>query len=172
LHPSGITAEFHIDKLGGRLREMSYHIQAGNTLWDGSICPVNAWTKFKYQIKWNSDGNLHVSEIQASVRASGGVVGSQIHVVKEYLPLPHKLTSLIELEGFSVENGVPVSCATHEGRFFQFLDGKVVAVVDANSLANAKSSRWRNSTQGRFYYYGILVIILVASVGVVLWKRR
>ena len=36
-----------------------------------------------------------------------------------------------ELVGFGLENGAPVSCAAHPGLSFQFLDGIVVAVADA-----------------------------------------
>lgn len=172
LHPSGINAEFFIDKLTGRLQELNYHIQPGNKLSDGSICTENSWAKFNYQIKWNTVGDVHVSELRASIRAAGGIVGNQVHSVKEVSPLPQDLSTLIELEGFGLENGAPVSCAAHPGRSFQFLDGKVVAVADAESLASAKASRWRNSAEGRIYYYSILVLVLVVSVGVMLWKRR
>lgn len=167
--PDKRTAEVWINDKG-QLLEVIEEIKPGDKLANGQVCPPGKWTRISRKIQWDPiSGKL--AQFQSSVKADGGISGSRNYVVKEESRLEAPLKSLIQLEDFELKDGVAVTCQAQPGKPFQFIRGKVVAMVDASSLASAQSSRWWGSPTGSLLYNLGIAGFLVAIVSILLWKR-
>lgn len=170
-HSSGtiILCEINSRDLFTRITQK---IGPGVTLADGSKAPKGVSTETTLKFQWNDESSPVITEILTEVKVNGSVKGKGRILVKDLAPLESPLGSLISLDGFGLESGEEVSCEALPGRFFQFMDGRVVAVADSQALSAARKSRWRKNFVGSAFYYGLFTFLLLGIGGFVLWKRR
>lgn len=154
------------------ITKITQKIGPGVTLADGTMAPKGVNTETALRFQWNDEALPAVTEILTEIKVNGSVKGKGRVVVEDRAPLESQLGALISLDGFGLKNGDEVTCNTLPGRFFQFVDGRVVAVADSRALSAARSSRWRNNFVGSVFYYVLFAFLLLGIGGFVLWKRR
>ncbi len=170
-HTSGIVTLCEIDSRD-LLTRITQAIRPGNQLADGSEAPKGTDTEITLRLKWSEEPLPAVTEISTEVKINGSVKGRGSVIVKDRTPLGSPLGTLISLDGFGLKDGDEVTCEALPGRFFQFIDGRVVAVADSKALSAARSSRWRNNLVGSAFYYSFFALLLLGIGGFILWKRR
>jgi hypothetical protein len=170
-HPSGTITFCEINSKD-LLTRVTQQIGPGVTLNDGSKGPrgINSETTLRFQ--WSDETVPAVTEILTEVKVNGSVKGKGRVMVEDRAQLEAPLGSLISLDSFDLKNGDNVTCEALQGRFFQFMDGRVVAVADTQALSAARNSRWRNNFVGSAFYHGIFALLLLGISGFILWKRR
>ena len=139
---------------------------------DGSKAADGTNIERTLRLQWSDDARPAVIEILTELRVNNSVKGKGRVLVKDRAPLDSPLEPLISLDEFGLKNGDVVTCEELPGRFFQFMDGRVVAVADSQALSAARNSRWRNNFFGSAYFYGICTLLLLGLGGFIVWRRR
>ncbi len=170
-HASGLKAEIWLND-EGRFEGVRVSVSPGDILENGERCPAGQWSKTDSMVEWTKESPPRLSLIKNSVEANGGIRGSRVYTVIESKAMEKQIGSLIDLVSLRLKNGESVSCNAQPENKFVFLDGRVVAVADDDSVRRAQLARSRSRGSGSFYFQAGLACLLVLAVSVFLWKRN
>jgi hypothetical protein len=167
----GIWIEFAV-RPDGLLRSVNWEASPGMVLPNGTICPPDVWQTDKAAFEYDTDVPAKLIKVTLAGSGADQVVGSATYKITEKGGLSRPLPKLIDLPGYNLRNGDQVHSIEQPNNHFQYLDGKVLAVVDSKSSNSAQSARWRRATLNSPFYYIGLCGCLGFVVAILLWRRN